>query len=508
MNIAAKVMRLFEGYKGAYGTHGATERSISKGGKLEIRKTAKTVREEVTTELWALHLSGTAPLGIIPIREDNCCLWCCIDVDDYTINHAAVVQKLEAMNLPLVVCKTKSGGAHVFMFLAEPVPADQLRAKMREVAAALGWGNCEIFPKQNEVLLERGDLGCWLNMPYLGGDKTERYAVKKTGVGMSLEEFLSYVEKRKVKRSELANIKLPQLESEGLEDGPPCLQHLAAVGFPDGSRNNGLFGLAVFAKKKFGNRWKEILERYNRDFMIPPLDSSEVQEVIKSAEKTDYGYMCSDQPCVAYCNSMLCRTRKYGIGGAGDIPLISGISKLDTDDPLWFVDVENTRLELTTPQLQNYREFHRVCMERLTVCYSMIKMDTWMKMLSVAMENAHIINAPPELSAMGQFTELLEDFCISKHRGERPEDLFLGKPWYDDKENRYYFRLRDLMKHLDVNNFRTWGRNKVGQRIQELNGGKHFFNVQGSGVNVYWVPGDFQGVPEIELPPTTKQTAI
>src|SRR3569833_2186117 len=138
------------------------------------------------------------------------------------------------------------------MFLAEPPPAVELRARLRQLSASMGWGDSEIFPKQNEILADRGDLGNWLNMPYLSAASTQRYGVKETGMAMSLDEFLSYAERRKVRLQDVEEPGEP--EDETLNDGPPCLQHLVEVGFPEGTRNNGLFGLGIFCKKKFGTR--------------------------------------------------------------------------------------------------------------------------------------------------------------------------------------------------------------------------------------------------------------
>lgn len=497
-SAAERMMRLFEGYTGAHGTHGSTDKNVAKGGKLEIKKSARTVREPVTPELWDKHLGGDHPIGIIPIREDGTCYWGCIDVDIYDLDLASVVREIEARKLPLVVCRTKSGGAHVFLFLSEPAPAEHLRAKLRQVSASMGWGNSEIFPKQNQMLVERGDLGNWLNMPYLGGDKTTRYGVKSGGGGMTVSEFLSFAERRRVVLSDVPDPAEP--EDESLEDGPPCLQHLVTVGFPEGTRNNGLFNLGIFCKKKFPGRWKEMLEKYNREHMVPPLPADEVLETIRNLEKKDYQYRCKDQPIVSYCNSTLCKTRKFGVGGAGQYPTISGMAKLDAgEDTLWFLDIEDRRIELTTRQLQNYREFQAVAMDQLTVFFLPMKAETWAAMVGEQMQNAVIIEPSPEATSIGHFMELLEEFCMNRHRGVAAEDLFLGKPFFDEAEGKHYFRLKDLMQFLERNNFKQWGRNQVGRRLEDL-GGKTFFNIKGKGVNVYWVPNDFQQTPSVALP--------
>lgn len=503
-NYATRMMALFEGYAGAHGTHGTTEHNAAKGGKNEIKKTARTVRDPVSVELWEKHLLGTQALGIIPIREDGMCLWGCIDVDEYDLNLGEVVKKIAQRRLPIVVCRTKSGGAHLFLFLHTPAPAEEMRSRLRQMAASLGWGTSEIFPKQNQILSDRGDLGNWLNMPYLDFSQTKRYGVKESGGGMDIAEFLAYAEGKRTSIHEIAEPDTPQDES--LDDGPPCLQHLTVVGFPEGTRNNGLFGLGTFCKKKFPGRWKEVLEEYNRKYMTPPLPAEEVIQTINNLEKKDYEYKCKDVPMMSYCNSTLCRTRKFGVGGAGKYPTISGISKLDAgEDTLWFVDVEDVRLELTTEQLQNYRMFQKVAMEQLTMYFLPMKAETWAAMVGEAMTNATIIEPTPEITAIGHFLELLGQFVTDRHRGLKKEELLLGKPWQDESTGRHYFRLQDLMRFLDRAQFRRWGRNMVARRLEQEKqdgkniGGHGFFNIDGNGINVYYVEDIFKRQKDVPL---------
>lgn len=501
MGTAERMMRLFAGYSGAHGTHGAMKRNDEKGGKLEIKQSVRTLREPVTLDLWEKHLIGEYYLGVIPITEEGESHFGCIDVDRYDVNLAEVAIAVRKRSLPMVVCRSKSGGAHVYMFLSQPVPAATLRAKLRQIAASMGWGDCEIFPKQNQILGDRGDLGNWLNMPYQNAQKPDRYAVKETSAAMTVGEFLDYAESHRT----TLDFKETVVQDEGLEDGPPCLQHLCGVGFPAGQGNNGFFALATFCKKKFGQKWREMLEEYNRRYFSPPRPADEVADVMRRMEGKDYNYRCKDQPIVSYCNVALCKSRKFGVGGSGQWPTVSGLSKLDTEPPLWFLDIEDRRIELTTKQLRDYREFQLICMEQLTVTYMPMKTDTWLEIVGGAMESALIIEAPPEMSIGGHFMELLEDFCTDRHRGEKKEDLWLGKPWFDEESGRHYFRLSDLMKHLEREGFKHWGRNALGQRIENMGGGKHFFNVKGRGVNVFWVPGNFSAPPDVPLPKTRRE---
>jgi hypothetical protein len=144
---------IFEGLNSAYGQY-VPSNNYSTNGKQKGRPF--TVKKPVTDELWQKHLEGKEPaLGIIPINEKNLCRWGCIDIDQYDFNHKKFIKKIKQKNLPLVVCRSKSGGAHVFLFVSEWIPAAVMRAKLKIMAAALGYSECEIFPKQEYILIER-----------------------------------------------------------------------------------------------------------------------------------------------------------------------------------------------------------------------------------------------------------------------------------------------------------------------------------------------------------------
>lgn len=498
-------MSLFSGFQKAYGTHGRTDQNAAKGGKLEIKKTAKTVRDEVTEEIWEQHLSGEVPLGIIPIKEDNTCVWGCIDVDKYDINHGEIVKEIKKRQLPLILCMSKSGGAHAFLFLKQPEPAGDVRLVLKNIAASMGWGDCEIFPKQNQVLLERGDLGNWLNMPYLGGDETSRYAVRENGLAMTLSEFLTTAEKARVAIRDIKATRPTASDRDNdsnipFADGPPCLQHLTMQGFPEGTRNNGLFALGVYTKKKYPDTWKTHLEEMNRKYMTPPLNSEEVMGVVKNLERSEYNYSCREVPLCSHCESVICKTRKFGVGGSGKFPTINSLSKLDSEPPIWFLDIDGDRLELTTNDLQNYKAFQAACMEQLTTYFMPIKHETWAMMISEAMQNATIIAVSPEMSTTGHFMEILEAFVTDRHKADRWEDIHQGRPYYDPDTGMHWFRLQDLMKILERENFKIWGRNKVGKVLADM-GQKKGKNIGGKFVNLFAVPESiFEAPPQAILP--------
>ena len=170
----------------------------------------------------------------------------------------------------------------MYLFCKEWVSAQLVKTKLEELSAALGFGGCEVFPKQIQILAERGDVGGWINMPYFNCNDTKRFAISH-GNNLSPEQFLELAEKNLLDSKAIEKLTV-EVNSE-LKEGPPCLQHLTQQGFPEGTRNNGLFNMAVYARKAFPDNWQAMVESFNIKFMDPPLKSTEVLEVIKSASK-------------------------------------------------------------------------------------------------------------------------------------------------------------------------------------------------------------------------------
>tara|TARA_R100001163_G_C4971828_1_gene131432 strand:- start:116 stop:538 length:423 start_codon:yes stop_codon:yes gene_type:complete len=138
-----KFKNIFRGQERAHGCY-KREGSINDKGKLEGKSII--VRKPPTDELWEQHLSGERSLGIIPITDDNTCQWGCIDIDQYPLDHKKIVSKIRAEDFPLIVCRSKSGGAHVFCFTKSFVSAKVMRQKLEQIAGELGYAGCEIFP--------------------------------------------------------------------------------------------------------------------------------------------------------------------------------------------------------------------------------------------------------------------------------------------------------------------------------------------------------------------------
>ena len=134
------------------------------------------VKKPVTKELYNQHLTGKISLGIVPIRTDGKCKFGALDIDDQKngsekgMDYKTLLKKINFLKLPLVVCKSKSNGAHCYLFLTEWVSAADVIHILRKMAYALGYerGKVEIFPKQEK--LESGQSGSFINLPYHNGN--------------------------------------------------------------------------------------------------------------------------------------------------------------------------------------------------------------------------------------------------------------------------------------------------------------------------------------------------
>ena len=489
MSQLEKFKAIFSGLEIAYGTYKIEK---ERGDGKQAGK-ATVVRQAPTDDLWEAHLAGDGPtLGIIPIRSDNTCFWGCIDIDQYPLDHAGLVTKIAGLSLPLVVCRSKSGGAHCFCFVREPVPAREMQDYLKACAALLGEAGREIFPKQAEILVDRGDTGNFLNLPYYGGDNSTRYAIKADGTSATLEEFFELYEAF-AQTGVPTPPEPPKKETAPIKDGPPCLQALCSQGFPEGTRNNGIFNIGIYLKKQSPASWEDKVVEHNIKFFDPPLPNNEVQLVIKQLHRKDYRYKCKDAPLNSFCNSSLCRTRRFGIGGHGpDSPTLSSLSKYASEPPLWFLDINGRRIELETDSLFNQAAFQKACVEKLNLLPPTLKKSDWEGMLNELLkemvETEQISQASEDTSVTGRFMDLLEEFTTHMQQAMDRDEILMGRPWEEPEDGKTYFRMKDLENHLKRNNFMGMTAPKMAQRLRDLGGEPTSLFLKGRTVRCWRIP--------------------
>ena len=478
------IERLKDIFKGLESAHGITQKTqeIRHDGKNEVR--SKTIREPVTNELWEKHLRGEEPgLGIIPINEDNKCQWGAIDIDTYPFDHLKLIKKIREKHLPLIVFRSKSGGAHIYCFVKEFVSASLMRQKLQMMASALGYAKAEIFPKQSKIMADRGDVGNFLNMPYHGGNRTVKYAIDDEGNSLTIENFIKLYDEHVQEVSQFKDLfinKKQEKIKEEFPDGPPCLNTIIKNGpIVEGNgdvaasgRDNGLFNIGVYVKKSNPIGWEDKLENYNTEkYIKPPLKSTDIQRVIKQLDKKEYDYKCKDKPICNFCDEKLCYTKQYGKGGDVRMPSITSIRKYESDPPIFFVDIDEDTLEVDAVTLHDHEKFSIACMTELGRPLIPVAKLVWRKQLASLMKNMATLDAPDDSKIDIQLKELLTEF-ISRD-GKSLEDVLKSKPYTENGVS--YFKFKDFWRFIIRSKSwpdKTYSKNKTIRLVENLFNGK------------------------------------
>ena len=460
MSTAESFLKLFEGLDRAHGRYVVPRGTATDSAGKLIGTVRHTVDAPPTLAVWEKHLQAGSDegVGIIPIRDDATVRFGAFDVDVYPLDIVALEKERQRLGLPLVLCRTKSGGAHLYIFTSEPVNASLVRQRLMEWSVAVGYPGIEVFPKQSK-LASKNDTGNWINMPYQGGEHTTRYALKPDGSAATMDEFLAMAAERSVDKVWLETFVLPPeaLGGAAWEGAPPCLETLARKGFAQGSRNNALFNIAIYLQRRFPDDLSTKLDEYNERFVSPPLPANELADIKRSITRKKYSYKCKDDPICHVCQKPVCRKREHGVGGKGTSNTDVGVDfgrmvKLKTEPPMYIWDVDGIRLEFEYDDLIDQRRFGKVVGMRTNKIPLPVKGDTWFDLVRAHMLDVDEREVPIDATREGQWDEHLHDFCTSRVKARAAEELLLGKPYTGGMNGsdapRTYFRVGDFISYL------------------------------------------------------------
>lgn len=478
-----RFMQLFNGLQRAFG--------------LYKNNRAKTLRQPVTEADYDRHLNGEVGVGIVPVNEENVCYFGAIDIDINNIDHARVVEQVNFFKIPLVVCRSKSGGAHLYTFSRKPVPARLMRKILAKWAADLGYGSSEIFPKQN--FLNPGDVGNWINLPYfdiIGGDSC-RYAIGKDGA-LGFHEFLDAAEAMATEADLESLYGEEDLEPDGM---PPCLSHYYHSGAGEGCRNEVLYSMGVFAKKSDHPDMEDFLFKMNFKMIEPPLPAKEIKAILGSSKKQNYQYKCKNPIFQAHCNPEICKRLKYGVGtnavkeDSYDEHMIGCLTKYLTNPVRWMVDINGVDVEFNTEELMNYQKVRCLTMERANIIAPPMKQEEWLLVLKNRLEHVRIIEAPEDASADGDITQILGEFIQIAERGQHGrEDLVRGIPIRDvvmelgEEIPVVMFRSQDLLSYIKRRKINTnLTNNLLWMHLRKIGIGHAKIRIKSATMQVWYV---------------------
>jgi hypothetical protein len=504
-SLAQRLMDLFSPLHNFRGTYAKNLVLDPEDGKMKGTVIADGIWGEWNVSDWQNHIDGVERFGAAPLRRDNTLKFAAIDLDVYNaLDHAALARKLYKIHENIILCRSKSGGKHLYMFFKDPFPALKVRKKMEEIVSILGVATNpkNLFPASSSHVDTMKNAGAWINLPYFDHEKTLQYAYHpKTQAVMNLKEFLDYAETHKF-GSDFAELKF--IDGSLFNDGPPCLQILFEQGVVVGNRHYTLLNAAIYAKKKHLGDWPDKVKAYNNLFSTPK-ETDQVAAILKEVDKKDFRYTCSQEPICSHCDRRKCGTRKFGVNNDSTFPFVESIVKYDQEPPVWWVYLDGgKKIQCTTEQLQNSRLFQICCMAQANIVTPIIKAEEWTKYLHELMQKLQIVEVPPEDTYSGIIRQEIQTYLLNRGSGQKLEDLLMDQAVRIADE--YYFTLNNLIAFLKSRQpkveptfvtllLREMG--AISQRTRILDTNKRFYSIKKNKLDIQ--DADFTEVPMAAL---------
>ncbi len=473
-DLLERFKSLFQGGTHAYGQWHPERGAVTKHGS-----TPSSAYED--------HLTGKVGLGLVPVNESGLCRFAAIDIDVDTIDHQELFKQIQKRGLALNVCRSKSGGAHLYLFVKEPgLPASAIQQVLQRWSAVLGYPKAEIFPKQTRVSSQV--IGSWINLPYAGGDNTTRYCVGVAGA-LSLEEFLDNVKFYDA----VAGVQETAISTNGTAQLPPCLQHLRDEGIGQGFRNQALFNYAIFYRKSQPADWQDATRNLNKQYFAPPLDYRETEGVIDSVGRSKYMYLCEQSPIREHCNREICKTLPFGVGnmpwdeaGSFDDFITSNCRKFLSDPPRYLVEVNGHDVTLAWEDLFYFKNFKSSVGQKLNLIIPNLKQPQWEQQLRDLLAKKTDIEAPEDASTMGIVIEKFYEFMTLRERAREKEDLLKGLPIQVGQE--VMFRASDFKRFLQTFKLDRENMSDVFLVMRREGARHHTMRIKGKVIRVWAYP--------------------
>lgn len=480
----ARLYRGFDKKSGRYQQKGLVE------GKQKIDGKAWTTDGAPTLDDFARHLSGKMPsIGVVPLRDDDTCNFGALDIDVYDLDLEALAKKIKDM--PLFLTRSKSSGAHLWLFVENAIPAKDMIAALQNYAGALGFAGCEIFPKQSTRGGEE-DIGNWINLPFFGDTRTALIYDSKQDkcIDLNLDQFLKIVSlynqgtveeilshsKRAAKREKRT------ATAPLFSDGPPCnvsalLRHADGDLDLEGSRNHFMFNLGVYLTRRFEtmdevadvlnqiNRGQFVLEHVRAKGEAPELvkipaiglpDKEVAGTIMKSLAKKEYNYKCRECPMSNLCQRALCKSRPFGVDkNKADMDFDFGaLTKVKADKPYYYLTVGDSRVKFKNiDELTTQKSFINKIAEATNFMMQTMSNSEFAGMINSVLNDEKRIDVEPpqDVNDISDVLLNLQTFFL-EYKTDRIEDISRKRVYHDDENKQFVFRLTFFQNYLKRNN--------------------------------------------------------
>ena len=502
-----KFINIFEGLSSAYGQF------RKDNNRLAVKVEGKSFIEKkpVTKELWQNHLNGTGPnLGVFPLTREGTCKWGAIDIDVNNFDYEDLLNRIRKQKLPLIMFRSKSGRAHVYMFMKDFTPAQEVQLVMNKFAAKLGLGDMldRIYPMQ--ISLGKNDFGSWLNMPYYNQEETSTCAYKDNFDGATIEEFFEMYDKyvqtdlsQHLVEEVKQNIKKPKEKT--LEDFLlPCTKNCLKLNnnkIPDENRNDYLLHMYTWSMRAVEKGVKKIpeyskmdaetlLKYFNQEYMARPVEEKEIQNTIFKSKDKEYKYLCKKPTITKYCDSSACTRHLCGITPLDAEKLVKAtqalgkITRYLSEPPIFFesVDVKNEngsgykriRIEMQGEDIINKQKWlNKLANQGYFPHISLHeqKSSDFLVMQYERLENCLNEAADEEASEDFEFKSIIYSFVNKMTVSYNKEDLLKNACYVNKDTHELDFKLPSLMEYLKSNHIKIPA-NQLTLKLKKIMGAK------------------------------------
>jgi hypothetical protein len=237
---------------------------------------------------------------------------------------------------------------------------------------------------------------------------------------------------------------------------PPCLRTLTEEGLVEGVRDNGLLNFAIFYRKSSPSDWRNKLHSHNKNYVSPPLESRQIENIIRSVDARQYQYTCDREPICSFCDRKTCLTLQFGVGykpwedgESYDDPNIINLRKILTDPPTYLLEIDGSDIQLTSAEFSEYSKFKKRILELRNKVLRPVKQGQWDMRIRQLLNSLTEIEAPEDASYEGAILNCVNEFLSKFNKSTREtseEDLIRGGPVIID--DRVFFPVDYLHKYL------------------------------------------------------------
>ena len=447
------VQRFYSLFRGGSDSHGRFYPTTGSGETIHGAYGLDDVR---------LHLQGELGLGVVPIMPDSTCFFGCIDIDAHgddtpDIDLEELHGKAAQADLPLIICRSKSGGAHCYLFGSEPLKVDNVRRTLRRWSEILGYGTAEVFPKQSKLEIDSNgerQLGSWLNLCFFDAQNEDQ--LRYLYDGRSRKDINYFLDQAEGMR--LSNSQLIQKSDPSKNGAPPCLTKIMQDGVEGGTRNTAFYSLCVYLKKAYPESWRAMAYDKNAKVLQPPMPHDEATKVMNSVGRRDYRYKCQEEPLKSNCNSAVCVDMEHGITKedkqimeVGEMPELTDLRRIMTDPVNWILSINGNDVTFSTKEIMEFRRVReKIADIQMTVVPNM-KNEQWNVILAGLMKQGRTMQAPESTTKLGQVKVALEAFIarvippsVNETTQEIREPLRGGNPICEIVNNEHIVMFRGV----------------------------------------------------------------